>query len=315
MPDIFEQFGFAAYTPAGGTKFLVRDVTVSDVFERRAIERRRPGLEGPAPVDDTGPNNDTFDITLLFARTDSVLAERVGEPVYPDYHARFLRELRVEGTATYYYPGRGEKRVRLRRLTSARTSTARDSEDVTLSLLEDGEDNRAGADAFALPSAKSAPTVLVRQIAIEARPLGIGSDLVLNLESAVLALDSSANQPFTAAAEIGRRADRVLLACSKLRRTLTAPVPPFDQPAFSPLLAADAGNVLGVLSQIEASAAAQRPSIFGTGTVRAMRFSTALSIFEIAAKLQQPVDVLIQMNVGLPLFGIPAGVEVLTKAA
>lgn len=70
-----------------------------------------------------------------------------------------------------------------------------------------------------------------------------------------------------------------------------------------------------MLSRIEASAAAQRPSIFGTGTVRAVRFSTTLSIFEIAAKIGQPVDELIQMNARLPVFGIPAGVDVLTKAA
>lgn len=315
-PDVFELFGLARYTPAGGTTFYLRATMVGDTFERRIVERRRPYLEErPAPCDDTGPNNDTFDVTLLFARADEVLAQRVGEPVYPDYHARFLRESRVEGTATFYFPGRGEKRVRLKRRDSTQDPSARDSEVVRLSLLEDGEDNRAGADTFALPSAKSAGPVLVRQFAEAAGPLGLGGDLLTILEDAMTALEAAVNSPFDAAAQVQQRAQRVLDVCARMRRLHTSVVQKFEPPSFSPLRPPDASIALALLSQIEESAAAQRGAIFGTGTIRPRTFGRVLSIFDVAALLGQPVDDLIRLNAALPLFGIPAGVQVLTRAA
>ena len=54
---------------------------------------------------------------FLFAERDTI--PNVSERIYPDYHAAFLREARVEGTGTLYFPGRGEKRVRLKRMASS----------------------------------------------------------------------------------------------------------------------------------------------------------------------------------------------------
>lgn len=53
----------------------------------------------------------------------------------------------------------------------------------------------------------------------------------------------------------------------------------------------------------------------GTATTRPRRFDRVLSIFEIATLLGQPVDELIRMNARLPLFGVPAGTEIIVRAA
>lgn len=313
-PDIFELFGPARYTPAGGLTFHLRAMTASDAYERRIIVRRRPYLEGPAPCDDTGPENDAIDLAFLFAERDPGIPG-VTERVYPQYHARFLRECRVEGTGTLYMPGRGERRVRLKRMVSAQTPTERNSETVQASFIEDGEDRaRAGADTFNLPSAKSAGPVLVRQFAAAAAPGGLGGDLLTQLEDAVAQLEATVNAPFEAAADVARRADRVLDLCRRIRRLHTAPVVATAS-AFAPLRPPGAAEPLSLLAQIEDVAAGQRAALFGAGSVRPRRFSRPMSIFEIAAMLGQPVDDLIRMNGSLPLFGIPPGVEVLTKAA
>jgi prophage DNA circulation protein len=312
-PDIFEQYGFPRYTPRQGVAFLLRATMVGDVFERRVVTRKQPYLEGPAPCDDTGPENDTFDVGALFARSDDVFAQMVGEPVYPDYHARFLRDIRVEGTGTLYFPGRGELRVRLKRRTSQQVPEERDAERVVLSFIEDGEDGRASADSFTLPSAKSAGPVLVRQFGAAAAQLGFGGDLLQALEDFMAALEAAVNDPFNSAGLVPQRAQRVLDVCKRIRRVHTRVIQ--TPPAFSPLLPPGASSALTLIAQIEDTAAAQKGAIFGTASIRPRRFSQRLSIFEIAVKVGQPVDELIRLNAGLPLFGIPAGVEVLTKAA
>ncbi len=312
-PDIFELFGPARFTPAGGTTFHLRAMMASDAYERRVIARKRPYLNG-APLDDTGAEPDTIDITALFAERDPGIPG-VTERVYPDYHARFLREVRVEGTGTLYMPGRGERRVRLKRLVSSQSPSERNCETVTLAFLADLEDGRAGADTFALPSAKSAGPVLVRQFGAMLAPLGVGGDLLLQLEDAMSQLEATVNAPFTAASHVQQRVERVLDVCGRMRRLYTSPVQRFSPPSFSPLLSPGAGAALAMLAQIEGVAAAQRAALFGTGSARVRRFTRPMSIFEIAAMLGQPVDELIRMNGTLPLFGIPPGVEVLTKAA
>jgi hypothetical protein len=105
----------------------------------------------------------------------------------------------------------------------------------------------------------------------------------------------------------------VLDVCKRIRRVHTRVIQ--TPPAFSPLLPPGASSALTLIAQIEDTAAAQKGAIFGTASIRPRRFSQRLSIFEIAVKVGQPVDELIRLNAGLPLFGIPAGVEVLTKAA
>lgn len=314
-PDIFELFGPARYTPAGGRTFHLRATMASDVFERRIVIRKRPYLEGPAPCDDTGPENDTFEIAALFAERDPGIPGAEGQVVYPDYHAAFLREIRIEGTGTLYFPGRGEKRVRLKRRSSDQTPQERNCEIVRLSFIEDGEDARAGADVFTLPSAKSAGPVLVRQLGATAASIGLGGDLLADIENAMQLLEAAVNSPFTASGLVPARAARVLDLCRRARRLYTARVSRFGSGSVSPLLPASAAKPLRLLSQIEDVAAAQQAAMFGAGTVRPRRFTRPLSIFEIATLLAQPVDELIRLNAGLPLFGIPSGTEVLTRAA
>jgi hypothetical protein len=318
--DTFELFGLARYTPAGSkTTFHLRLTMAADVFERRVIKRKRPYLDG-APLDDTGAEPDAFEFTVIFAQSDTTLSRLAGgEKVYPNYHARFLRETRAPGTGTFYFPGRGEKRVRLARRASTQIPEERNCERVTLSLIEDLEDGRAGADTFNLPSAKSGPTLLLRQFRSSAVQIGLGGDLLDQLEEAITLLDAAGRDPFNAGSLIPGRADRVLALCGRIRRMSTSAVQPFDVSTsgdiYPPLLTPDAADTLGALALIEDSAAAQRASVFGTATTRPRRFDRPLSIFDVAVLLGQPVDDLIRLNASLPLFRIPAGVEVITRAA
>ncbi len=314
-PDIFQQLGFVKLTPAGSkTTFTLRQNLITHTIKRRPVPRKQPEVEG-APIDDTGSDPDTFDVPLLFARSDTVLQAIIGEAVYPQYHARFLREARVRGTATIYIPARGELRVCVDSIVSTQSPDARDCENVMLRVLVDREDGRAGADTFNLPSAKSAPPILLQQFASAAVQVGLGGDLLGDLEAAVDALQAAINSPLDAAGDVSRRADRVLNLCGKIRRLSTAPVQPFRAGGTPPLLLAEAVEPLTLLALLEDAAAAQRSAVNGTATTRPRRFDRVLSIFEIATLLGQPVDELIRLNARLPLWGVPAGTEIIVKAA
>jgi len=308
-PDIFELFGPARYTPPGGRTFRLLASMAADVYERRILPRPRTYVDG-APCDDTGALNDTFDLVFLFAERAQIPG--VPDIVYPNYHAAFLREVRVEGTATLYFPGRGEKRVRLKRMASAQTPQERNCELVTCNFLEDKEDERATAGSFTSPSSKLAVPTAVRAFVDAANALGMGGDLIDSLEGFAGSLEAAANSPFDAAAEIEARAKRVVGAVKKIEKTLAKGPQLFGPLASAPLLPAEAVAVAVGLKTIEDAAAAQRAAIFGEGSQRPRRFDRPLSIFEVARITGKSADSLIRANSRLPLFAIPPGVEVWT---
>lgn len=314
MPaDIFELFGPARLTPAGGDTFNLLVMSAVQAYERRIITRRRPYLDG-APLDDTGSDPKTHDVVLLFANGHG--RQDIPQPTYPDYHQRFLAAVEVEGTATYYAPGRGERRVRIKRVSSEQAPGQRNSETVTLSMVEDLEDERATAGSFTLPSAKSAGPVLARQLLVEAEAQGMGGDLLAAIGAFVDSLEAAANSPFDSAAEMQQRADALTSACKRFERLGLTGRQRFDDFAYSPLLPPDAAATLVLLRQLQDTAAAQRSALFGTATTKPRSFTRTLSIFEVASLLGQSADELIRLNPRLPsLFAIPAGVTVITKAA
>jgi len=314
MPaDIFELYGPARLTPAGGDTFQLLATMASQVYERRIVARKRPYVDG-APLDDTGADPKQFEISILFANGHD--RQDIPQPTYPDYHQRFLDAVEVEGTATLYMPGRGEKRVRIKRVTSEQTPMRRSAEVVMMTCWEDKEDERATAGSFTQPSAKSAGPVIARQLATEAEALGIGGDLFGSIDQFVTSLEAAANSPFDSAAEMQARADQLTDACRRVERLGTKLQDRADQLAFSPLLPPEAALTCRMLKQLQDTAAAQRSSLFGTATTRPRRFPRPMSIFEIATQLGQNPDELIRLNSRLPsLFTIPAGMPVITKAA
>ena len=60
--DTFTLFGPARWTPADGSRtFALALVANGHSFERRLVERKRPGLDG-APLDDAGSNPKLGDV-------------------------------------------------------------------------------------------------------------------------------------------------------------------------------------------------------------------------------------------------------------
>jgi len=309
VADTFELFGPARYTPAGGATFSLLAMMASDVYERRIIPRPRPYVDG-APLDDTGALPDALDLTFLFAERGQIPG--VNERNYPDYHARFLRDVRVEGTGTLYFPGRGEKRVRLKRMQSQQVPNERNCEAVTCNFLVDAEDERATAGSFVVPTSKLATATVVRQFLDDGNALGMGGDLLESLEDLAGALEAAANSPFDAAADIEDRAARVTAACKRIEKTLSTVPQSFGALAYAPLLPAEAIAAASGLKVLQDVAAAQRGALLGEGSQRQRVFTEPLSIFEIAARLGKNPDDLIRANPRADLFRIPAGVQVWT---
>lgn len=305
-PDIFELFGPARYTPPGGRTFRLLASMAGDVYERRILPRPRTYVDG-GPCDDTGAAHDTFDLAFLFAERAQIPG--VPDIVYPNYHAAFMREVRVEGTGTLYFPGRGEKRVRLKRMSSQQIPTERNCEVITCAFIEDKEDERATAGSFTSPSSKLAVPTAVRTFIDQAHALGMGGDLIDSLEGLAGSLEAAVNSPFDAAAEIEARAKRVVGAVKKIEKTLGRAA---EAAAYAPLAPAEAVATVTGLKVLEDAAAAQRAAIFGEGSQRPRRFDRPLSIFEIARITGKSADSLIRANPRLPLFAIPPGVEVWT---
>jgi hypothetical protein len=311
MADIFELYGPARLTPAGGETFHLLATMASQVYERRLVARKRPYVDG-APLDDTGADPRQYEISVLFA--DGHGRPEIPSPTYPDYHRRFMEAVEVEGTATLYMPGRGERRVRVKRVTSEQTPARRNAELVILSCWEDREDERATAGSFTQPSAKTAGPVIARQLAVSAGELGLGGDVFAAIDRFVTSLEAAASSPFDSAAEIETRAERLTAACRRVERIGTKAQDATDRLAHSPLLPPDAVGACRLLKLLQDATAAQRSALFGASSTTRRRFPRALSIFEVAAELSQPADELIRLNAGLPLFLIPAGTPVVVKA-
>lgn len=276
----------------------------SEVYERRLVARKRPYVEG-APLDDTGADPDVVELQIMFANGHG--NPGVPDPAYPAYHRRFMREARVEGTGTLYYPGLGEIRCRLKRLDSRKISEERDHEMVGATFWSDTEDGRATAQNYDLPSAKTAGPVIVRKFHEESTWWGLGGDLFESIADLVSSLEAAANSPFDAAQELEARASLLIETTQRATALLLLPLSPFSGP--------DSAGPLALLNRLQDTAAAQRGAIFGTGSSRVRRFTETLSIFDVAARLGQSADDLIRLNPGLPLFGIPPGLPVWTKAA
>lgn len=312
--DFFAQFGPARWTaPDGRRTYKLAASSVSKTHERRVIMRRRPYLDG-APLDDTGAEPRAYELALLFANGHGVPG--VPDPAYPDYHAEVDAALEAEGTSTLYVPGKGEKRVRVKRTSTMQIPTERDCEVITISVVEDREDERATADSFVLPSAKSALPVVARRFLDDASSLGMGSDLLSAIERGVNAITAAANAPFDSAADLQQRVEAFLASCDRCEAALTRGPKMFGAPAAAPFLSPEAASVRASLQFLRDAAHGQVRAAFGAGSVQTRRFGQTLSIFEIAARLgQDPAD-LVRLNAKLPSVAhIPAGTPVLTRAA
>jgi len=313
MPDIFELFGPARITTANGQQYWLLATTASVEVERRIVEQKRPGVDG-APLDDQGANPKVYNLRILFA--DGHGRAEIPTPTYPDYHEKFLAAVDNGDTVTTYFPGRGEKRVKIKRLASEQTAMMRNAEVVTLLCLEDREDERPTADSFVLPSAKSAGPVVARQFLAAAETIGLGGDFVDAVERFAAELEAAAQSPFDSAAEIQDRADRLQAACERVESIGSKVQDRANALAFAPLVPGDAGLACRLLKKLQGVAAAHRTAIYGVSTTQARAFARTVSIYEVAQKLGQPVEDLIRMNARLPsLLSIPPGTKILTKAA
>lgn len=312
--DTFTLFGPARWTPLDRSRTFALALTSNrQSFERRIVERKRPGLDG-APLDDAGANPKPFDLRAIFANGHGV--KDVPDPAYPDYHRDFLDALeqKGKGTSTLYVPGRGEKRVRLRRYETGQTTDARDVEFVDLIFTSDLEDEHPSAGSFTLPSAKSAGPVLARKLLDDGHALGIGGDLFDAIGAFVARVTAAATSPFDSAADMQARVGELIGHIERCEKKLAAlPGPGL----FSPLAPVDAAATLVGLALLKDNARRLVSATFGEASVVPRSFPVTLSIFDVAAKLGQDPGKLVQLNVRrVPsLFAIPAGFPVLVEAA
>ncbi len=312
--DTFTLFGPARWTPADGSRtFALALVANGHSFERRIVERKRPGLDG-APLDDAGSNPKPYDQRAFFGNGHGVAG--VPDPAYPGYHREFLDALeqRGKGTSTLYVPGRGEKRVRFKRYATSQSPDMRDCEFVDLAYTEDLEDEHPTAGSFTLPSAKSAGPVLARKLLDDGHALGIGGDLFDAIGAFVARVTAAATSPFDSAADMQARVGELIGHIERCEKKLAGlPGPGL----FSPLAPVDAAATLVGLSLLKDNARRLVSATFGEASVVPRSFPVTLSIFDVAAKLGQDPGKLVSLNVRrVPsLFAIPAGFPVLVEAA
>lgn len=310
MPDNFQLFGPARWTTPDGTRtFRFAASMIAEVHERRIVVRRRPYLDG-APLDDTGEEPGAYDVVLLFTNNHGVGG--VPDPAYPDYHRESLEALRRKGTSTLYVPGRGERRVRIKRVATTQIPNERDCEAISISVLEDKEDERATAGSFAMPSAKTAGPVFARAIDSGAQPIGLAGDLLDQITFAMTKLTAAINAPFDSAAEIQGRAAALTGATDRLTSAITTGP---QRLGTLPIAGPEAAPVLLGIELLRDNASSQTTAAFGAGSIRQRRFGQMLSIFDIATRIGQDPNDLMRLNSRLPSqFAIPPGTPVWTRS-
>jgi hypothetical protein len=219
---IFEQYPAASFAAGGVTVAF----PVSDIQEdggNRIVERERPYREG-AKLDDTGAKAKRWVLTCCFENTivePGVDDANGGDPLYPDVMNSLIDLFEIHETGDLVVPTRGRIRARAESYSRSEGSTdKRDSATLTLTFVEDNEDN-VGPQSFSAPTAEANARRLKEQTTFDSESAGMGDPSLEDLEDADL--EDATTSPFDTVSDIDTEVRKVEDATSQVKRTYDEP--------------------------------------------------------------------------------------------
>lgn len=310
MTDVFEQYGVFRWK-VGSFDIALPVQHMQSVMKNRIVPHKRLYRPG-ARHDDTGSEPRIWTLTFL-AHNDS---DEPGIPAayYPDIVNQLEDSAEVHEVGTLYTT-RGPRRCRLEEITRIEDRSAgTDAATITVVWVEDNEDN-VTASSFQAPSARSVAKNQLLLVGDGTRRAGFGGgDFFESLRLATSALIALAEGPGNAVAEIERE-EQILTdsidqietafgsanadAAAEMTALLTDP------------MAAAPGRMLRRLADTCARASSEKASGFANAAIVVRRYSSVMSIFDVANDVDQDAYDLLQLNdtIATPN-SIPAGIPI-----
>lgn len=200
--DVFPGYPVASFS-VGGLKYAFPVQGVNEDGGNRIIQRERPYRDG-AKLDDTGSLAKAWRMTALFNNTidEPGLSEVNGElALYPDVLNALILAFDVHETGILTVPTVGEQPARAASYSRVEVDTMRSTATVTLTFLEDNEDE-VGARIITAGSAQANAIRLANTTEFDAQSLSDWSGSMSDLTEFVSELEGLANAPSDTIADI-----------------------------------------------------------------------------------------------------------------
>ncbi|AUX31922.1 MULTISPECIES: DNA circularization N-terminal domain-containing protein [Sorangium] len=302
---------FSQYPPAtwevAGTSVTFQVETLQEAGGNRIIQRERPYRDG-AKLDDTGSRAKGWTLSAIFYLGGS--EPGIDPDQYPDALNRLLASFDEHETGTLTLPTRGPVRCRAESYTRVETSAERDLARVTLTFVQDNEDNTTAA-SFTAPSARSVVRQQVEEAVFSAQQQGVWSGDLSSLTEFAAELEALINSPFEAVDQIEAKAKAIDSACARVEDAFTGAssrVPtPINQLLGLPHAVA---TLKGLRALRDTSRRGAAEALSSLPRIVTRTFSTTQSLVGLSGELGQPFEELLKINSGINPLLIPPGTPV-----
>jgi hypothetical protein len=210
---IFEQYPLCTWE-VPGYKVPIPVKSISERGGNRLVRRNRQNRNG-AKLDDTGSVEKTWTLEVDFFNGNTEEGIPVAD-LYPDVLNFLVKSFDVHETGTLTLPTVGRKRCRAESYDRKETFEEIDTGIVTLTFIEDNEDNLTSS-SFTAPSARSVSRRLAEITTFSAEQNGVSlSDSSAGISELASQIETLINSPFEYFGDLQAQADSVVALCGRL---------------------------------------------------------------------------------------------------
>jgi prophage DNA circulation protein len=291
MGEIFSRYPIATWKVGTQPPISFPVLAITETGGNRIVQHERPFRDG-AKLDDTGAKARTWSFTIVF---NNSLEEGVqdGVPLYPQVLRRLLRSFDQHETGTLTLPTVGDVRARAQDYTRRETPDEDDQATLDVVFVEDNEDalDRAQLNP---PAVVSTVRKLAEQTVFSAKKSGVWSDDLATLPEVASEIEGLIRAPGRSAADLGAMVRSHRRALERLANAAA------EEAATSGGLFADprgSETPRQINTMIDREAQAEDERLASRPRTKAFVIDVErTSIFEIAARLNQDAEDLLELN-------------------
>lgn len=290
MGTISEQYPVGKWKVAARDPIFVVVMSVTETGGNRIVHHERAGRNG-AKLDDTGAKARVWSLQLLFNNSlEEAGIEENGKPLYPQVLNDLIRSFDEHETGTFTLPTVGDVRVRIQDYSRTETPEEDDSAVVQVTLVEDNEDALDRA-LLSPPAVVSTIVRLAEQTVFSEQKNGSWSDDLASLTEIAAEIEGAILAPGRSVQDVGSivRSHR-----RAVQRILNAGETAVDSESAEPRGSA-AQRLLSIMLDREAQAEEERTQSRPRTKAYVIDVERT-SVYEIAARLNQDVELLLEIN-------------------
>ncbi|MCP4674342.1 MAG: hypothetical protein GY854_02255 [Deltaproteobacteria bacterium] len=217
-PTVWEQLPVASWKVGGSAQLAFPVVSIDESGGNRIAIRERPYRPG-AKLDDIGSVPKRWNLVALFENSieEPGLEANGDKPLYPDVLNELLEsfDLYHDEPGDLVIPTRGPVRARLGTYHRGEQNPERDSATLTLTFIQDNEDN-VDAASFNLPSVKANSRRVAEEVEESAQEDGAWDTSLQDLKEYAAQLEGLINAPQEYKRDFEQQAKMVMSAVDRV---------------------------------------------------------------------------------------------------